>query len=78
MLRHIRANEARFSSAGREDVDVRMLGTGRPFIVELVNPRTRQLSKELLERIQVKSDLCHHVIYAIIYWPAFLVTMHRS
>lgn len=52
MLRHIRADEARFSSAGREDVDVRMLGTGRPFIVELVNPRTRALSRDLLAMIQ--------------------------
>lgn len=28
-----------FHSAGREDVDVRMLGTGRPFIIELLDPR---------------------------------------
>jgi len=28
-----------FSSSGREDVDVRMLGTGRPFILEIHNPR---------------------------------------
>lgn len=28
-----------FSSSGREDVDVRMLGTGRPFMLEVVNPR---------------------------------------
>ena len=30
-------------AAGREDLDVRMLGTGRPFIFELINP-TRVLS----------------------------------
>jgi tRNA pseudouridine synthase 10 len=29
----------RFHGAGREDVDVRMLGDGRPFVVELVNPK---------------------------------------
>jgi len=29
--------ECRFSSAGREDVDVRMLGSGRPFLLELVD-----------------------------------------
>ena len=34
-----RANEYRFSSAGREDVDTRMLGSGRPFVVEIVQPR---------------------------------------
>ena len=27
-----------FHGAGREDVDVRMLGKGRPFVVELVDP----------------------------------------
>lgn len=29
----------KFHGAGREDVDVRMLGTGRPFILELLNPK---------------------------------------
>ncbi|MCA9002825.1 MAG: tRNA pseudouridine(54/55) synthase Pus10, partial [Planctomycetes bacterium] len=29
----------KFHGAGREDVDVRMLGRGRPFIMELVGPR---------------------------------------
>jgi len=29
------ANETRFHAEGREDIDVRMLGTGRPFVVEL-------------------------------------------
>ncbi len=28
----------KFHGAGREDVDVRMLGRGRPFILELINP----------------------------------------
>jgi tRNA pseudouridine synthase 10 len=31
--------DSKFHGAGREDVDVRMLGTGRPFILELVNPK---------------------------------------
>lgn len=29
----------KFHGAGREDVDVRMLGEGRPFVLELVNPK---------------------------------------
>ena len=33
------ASEGRFHSAGREDVDVRMLGSGRPFTLELVAPK---------------------------------------
>lgn len=29
----------KFLSSGREDVDVRTLNNGRPFAVELINPR---------------------------------------
>jgi tRNA pseudouridine synthase 10 len=28
-----------FHSGGREDIDVRMLGNGRPFILECVHPK---------------------------------------
>ncbi|XP_032881048.1 tRNA pseudouridine synthase Pus10 isoform X3 [Amblyraja radiata] len=39
-----------FSSSGREDVDVRALGNGRPFAIELLNPhRTSFLQKEIKE-----------------------------
>ena len=41
-----------FLASGREDVDVRMLGTGRPFAVELSNPRNICLSREDLNRVQ--------------------------
>ncbi|GAB6147606.1 tRNA pseudouridine(54/55) synthase Pus10 [Stetteria hydrogenophila] len=37
-------------AAGREDVDARMLGTGRPLIIEVKSPRRRQFSLEELER----------------------------
>lgn len=33
------ADSAKFCAAGREDMDVRMLGGGRVFLVELLNPR---------------------------------------
>jgi tRNA pseudouridine synthase 10 len=33
----------RFHGAGREDIDARMLGDGRPFVLELVAPRVREL-----------------------------------
>ena len=38
-----------FHGAGREDVDARMLGGGRPFVVEVSNPRTRSPDVETLE-----------------------------
>jgi tRNA pseudouridine synthase 10 len=39
----------RFHGAGREDVDVRMLGSGRPFVLELVDPRVFQVDLAALE-----------------------------
>jgi len=41
---------AKFHAAGREDVDVRTLGTGRPFVVEVKNPKRRSLDLKALER----------------------------
>ncbi|CCW68330.1 unnamed protein product [Phytomonas sp. Hart1] len=38
----------KFHSAGREDVDVRMLGSGRPFVLEIVNPSSEAVSVENL------------------------------
>jgi len=35
--------------AGREDIDARMVGTGRPFIMEVVAPRRRSVDLEELE-----------------------------
>ncbi len=35
--------------AGREDVDARMLGRGRPFVMELVNPRKRRADLKKIE-----------------------------
>jgi tRNA pseudouridine synthase 10 len=40
---------ATFHGAGREDVDARMLGTGRPFVIEVDEPRRRHPDLERLE-----------------------------
>ncbi|KAI8139659.1 hypothetical protein BJV82DRAFT_563459 [Fennellomyces sp. T-0311] len=40
-----RCDEYKFVSSGREDANVRMLGTGRPFYCELVNPRKLRFDK---------------------------------
>ncbi|MFB6267352.1 MAG: tRNA pseudouridine(54/55) synthase Pus10 [Halodesulfurarchaeum sp.] len=34
-------SEGTFHGAGREDIDARMLGTGRPFVIEVEEPRDR-------------------------------------
>jgi tRNA pseudouridine synthase 10 len=44
-----RGTEAVFHGAGREDVDALMLGTGRPFVLEVKNPRRRDADLEELE-----------------------------
>ncbi|XP_053102989.1 tRNA pseudouridine synthase Pus10 isoform X3 [Hemicordylus capensis] len=55
-----KADSFNFSSSGREDVDVRTLGKGRPFAIELVNPRRVHLTaaemKELQQTINSSSD----------------------
>jgi tRNA pseudouridine synthase 10 len=40
------ADDSKFHGAGREDIDVRMLGAGRPFVIELKNPQKRTLNLE--------------------------------
>ncbi len=37
------ASGAHLHGAGREDIDARMLGTGRPFVLELLDPKHRSL-----------------------------------
>ncbi|CAG7836274.1 unnamed protein product [Allacma fusca] len=46
------ADEARFSSSGREDVDVRTLGKGRPFVFEVINPRRTIFTRERMMELQ--------------------------
>ncbi|MBX0296375.1 tRNA pseudouridine(54/55) synthase Pus10 [Haloarcula nitratireducens] len=41
---------ATFHGAGREDVDALMLESGRPFVIEVDSPRTRDVDTDALER----------------------------
>ncbi len=38
-LRRFRSYKCKFHGGGREDVNVRMLGDGRPFVFEVINPK---------------------------------------
>ena len=40
------AEDLKFSAGGREDRDVRMLGGGRPFMMEIINPK-KNMEKEI-------------------------------
>lgn len=52
MVECVRASDLKFSSSGREDCDVRMLGTGRPFLVELIQPKTFELTEAELLKLE--------------------------
>ena len=41
--------EAKFHGAGREDVDVKVMGKGRPFVVEVKEPKKRFLDLSMVE-----------------------------
>nr|XP_005305704.1 tRNA pseudouridine synthase Pus10 [Chrysemys picta bellii] len=60
LMTAFKADSFNFSSSGREDVDVRTLGRGRPFAIELVNPHrihfTAMEMKELQQKINNSSD----------------------
>ena len=36
--------QAKFHGAGREDIDVLMLGSGRPFVLEIKEPKIRKIN----------------------------------
>jgi len=50
IIEKFEAHRARFHGAGREDIDVRVLGSGRPFVVEVLEPKKRFINLEELQR----------------------------
>ena len=48
-LKLTKGKEAKFHGAGREDIDVLMLGSGRPFVLEIKKPKIRNLDLAKLE-----------------------------
>lgn len=51
MLKAVEGEEIAFHGAGREDVDARMLGSGRPFVLEVKEPRKRYVDLQKLEQM---------------------------
>ncbi|MFC7096916.1 tRNA pseudouridine(54/55) synthase Pus10 [Halobaculum marinum] len=66
--------DSTFHGAGREDVDALMLGTGRPFVIEVDEPRRREINVRRLEsdinafadgKVEVEGlRLCSHEMVA--------------
>lgn len=49
-------NQINFMASGREDVDVRCLGNGRPFVVEIVNSKKTKLPVEIAADMENEVD----------------------
>ncbi len=56
MVKFVDGKGGTLHGAGREDVDARMLGNGRPFIVEIRYPKKRKIDLKELERYV--NDFC--------------------
>lgn len=55
-LQMFAGSTSKFHGAGREDIDVRMLGKGRPFVLEIKEPHVRNMDLKLLhEKINQSS-----------------------
>ncbi|HNU62073.1 MAG TPA: tRNA pseudouridine(54/55) synthase Pus10 [Methanofastidiosum sp.] len=48
-LKETKGADSSFHGAGREDIDVLMLGTGRPFVLEIKSPKIRDIDLQKLE-----------------------------
>lgn len=68
ILKAVHGKETAFHGSGREDVDVRMLGSGRPFVLEVKEPKKRFINlKELEHKINegAKGKVeVHHLSFA--------------
>jgi tRNA pseudouridine synthase 10 len=51
LVEHFKASGAKLHAAGREDIDARTLGTGRPFVVEIKRPKLRTFDLKRLEEV---------------------------
>ncbi len=55
-VRYSQSEKSVFHGAGREDIDARCIGTGRPFIIELKEPKIRTLDLHKIQTQLKKSD----------------------
>lgn len=52
LKKELGAIEAVFTASGREDIDVKCLGNGRPFVLEFFQPKKTQFSRAELNHYQ--------------------------
>lgn len=56
-LEKTKGYSTKFHGAGREDIDVRMLGSGRPFVLEIKEPKKRNLNLSEMEKAVNESSI---------------------
>lgn len=56
LLEQFGSEEHAFHGMGREDIDVRCLGRGRPFVIEMKNPKKRSMDSEMIMKIINRSS----------------------
>ena len=54
-----RAAAVKFHGAGREDMDVRMLGRGRPFILEVQDAKVLPLARPQVRALHTRFVRCY-------------------
>jgi len=59
-LKKTNGQDESFHGCGREDIDVRMLGNGRPFVLEIKNPVKRTLNLSKLEN-EINSEYKEYI-----------------
>jgi tRNA pseudouridine synthase 10 len=69
----------RFHGMGREDIDARMLGRGRPFVLEVLRPRVRTLDLiALSERAKVASEGRVEILEPVLAGPADVLRVKEA
>jgi len=65
IITYFKPSDHKFISAGREDSDVRMLGKGRPFILEMINPHRLIRNKKQFEEIEKQINNSWHDVMMV-------------
>jgi tRNA pseudouridine synthase 10 len=50
LLKITKGKKSSFHASGREDIDARMLGNGRPFVIEISTPKKRNIDLKLIQQ----------------------------
>ena len=73
MLQYTAMTDGPDADAGREDFDVRMLGDGRPFVLEIINARAACPDQQTMTAMQ--SQLDEVGAKTCVHRPTFVLTL---